>query len=196
LPWMLLIKPFILRARNKKSLQLAVRANIANGEAEVVHAEDVGKAAKEASHGGGGGHGAHGSEGEFSFGDTFIYQAIHTIEFCLGCISHTASYLRLWALSLAHSELSEVLWQMVLRNGFGLIPGYAGAVLSYVIFFAFGCLTVAILILMDALSVFLHSLRLHWVEFQSKFYKGEGYLFTPFSFDAILELANEEEERQ
>ena len=55
---------------------------------------------------------AHGG----SFGELFIHSMIETIEFVLGCVSNTASYLRLWALSLAHTELAVTFFSLIFKN--------------------------------------------------------------------------------
>jgi len=84
---------------------------------------------------------------------------------------------------------------MVLRQAFSQsdVVGVKAAFIVYGIVFVFSVLTVSILVMMEGLSAFLHALRLHWVEFQSKFYAGTGYAFVPFSFDAILKDARDAE---
>ncbi|PNT67220.1 hypothetical protein BRADI_3g22870v3 [Brachypodium distachyon] len=120
---------------------------------------------------------------EFEFSEVFVHQLIHTIEFVLGAVSNTASYLRLWALSLAHSELSSVFYDKVLL----LAWGYNNITILVVGVIVFLFATIGVLLSMETLSAFLHALRLHWVEFQNKFYEGDGYKFAPFAFASIIE---------
>lgn len=42
--------------------------------------------------------------------------------------------------------------------------------------------TFGVLLCMDTMECFLHALRLHWVEFQNKFYKADGFKYQPYSF--------------
>ncbi len=54
-------------------------------------------------------------------------------------------------------------------------------------FTVFAGLTFGVLMCMDSLECFLHTLRLHWVEFQNKFFKADGYKYAPFSYKDTLE---------
>jgi V-type H+-transporting ATPase subunit a len=121
-------------------------------------------------------------EEEHSFGEIVIHQAIETIEFVLGMVSNTASYLRLWALSLAHSELATVFWDKAMLSTLNM----DSFIYCYFGFAVFAGVTFGVLLMMDVLECFLHALRLHWVEFQNKFFKADGIRFTPYSFKQII----------
>ncbi|XP_038884966.1 V-type proton ATPase subunit a2-like isoform X2 [Benincasa hispida] len=146
-PWMLFPKPFLLKKQNEERHQ---------GQSySVLQSTDDNQEMEQH-------HGSHGHE-EFEFSEVFVHQLIHTIEFVLGAVSNTASYLRLWALRFN---------SLIIR-----ILGIA----------VFVCATVGVLLVMETLSAFLHALRLHWVEFQNKFYAGDGFKFSPFSFSLLRE---------
>ena len=190
IPIMILPKPFLdyRKYKKKKDERLLQEVNINNDDRNYPE-EDQGS-------GGGLSNEIYANqihikeyESNKSFMDFFINQIIYSIEFILGSISNTASYLRLWALSLAHAELSKVFFEKTLKQNisdgdffFGL--GFVGMFIGY---FVLANMTLFVLIGMDFMECFLHTLRLHWVEFQNKFYYADGYLFEPYSFKKIIE---------
>merc|ERR1712064_55382 len=95
-------------------------------------------------------------EEEFEFGEAFIHQVIETIEYVLGTVSHTASYLRIWALSLAHQQLSLVFYEKTMTNGLTMDFPFNMFALYFLFAIWFG-ITVGVLIFMDVLECFLHT---------------------------------------
>ena len=61
---------------------------------------------------------------------------IETIEYSLGTVSNTASYLRLWALSLAHGQLAKVFFDQTMSQS-GALKGGNLLVVSIHSFFKF-----------------------------------------------------------
>ncbi|KAE9620536.1 putative V-type ATPase, V0 complex, 116kDa subunit family [Lupinus albus] len=167
IPWMLFPKPFILKKLHNERFQGRNYGMLNISEMDLEAEPDSARQHHE----------------EFNFSEVFVHQMIHAIEFVLGSVSNTASYLRLWALSLAHSELSTVFYEKVLL----LAWGYDNFAIRLVGLVVFAFATAFILLMMETLSAFLHALRLHWVEFQNKFYHGDGYKFRPFSFALLTE---------
>jgi len=181
-PWMLLAKPYFLRRRHLAASGYKTLKPELDGSSRRLIDDD---ATSDISDKNGKYH-----ADEFDFTEVVIHQVIHTIEYVLGCISNTASYLRLWALSLAHKQLSAVAYELILvgqgfshcgKDGSALTCGVA-LVPAFAVWL---CATLGILCGMELLSAFLHALRLHWVEFQNKFYHGDGKKFEAFSFEAV-----------
>jgi len=221
IPVMLCGKPFMLW-REKKRHQVALPFDDDSLDDDFDKEKENGNiqhgVMKKNNDGDNHGHGGH------DMSEIVMHQVIHSIEFVLGAVSNTASYLRLWALSLAHAELSIVFWErafslrlfnkagrpapspgmmtnstMSTTTTMNMTPaptaekheepmGVVGvAVNAFTGFSGWLAATIAVLMVMEALSAFLHALRLHWVEFQNKFYMGDGNKFLPFSFRAMAE---------
>jgi len=128
--------------------------------------------------------------------------AVHFIESALGMISHTVSYARIFALNTVHVILSGVFFSftaglLVLNfppvaigeivlipetipyHGVDMVPGMSlvGALI--------GTFIVGIL---EGLLAFMHTLRLHFVEWFSKFYHAGGIAFAPFTAKRIFTM--------
>ena len=93
-----------------------------------------------------------------------------TVEVFAETLSHTMSYSRLMALGLIHSAMNYLF--LVLGGvDHGVFP------LQSIPLIAIGTILVLII---EGLVVFVHTLRLHWVEWFSTFHSGEGIPFKPF----------------
>ena len=159
-PWMLFPKPYILKKRHEAALKAGHGGGggDGHGDGETLLGDEGGHSHEHpvslAPAAGGGDHG-HGHGGAFDFGEIMVHQMIHTIEFVLGAISNTASYLRLWALSLAHAQLSAVFYDKVLMAG----VASGSAIALTIAFFVWASATMGVLMIMETLSAFLHALR-------------------------------------
>jgi len=104
----------------------------------------------------------------------------------MGTISDILSYSRLMALGLV--TLGMALSMNVLYEIFVRFP-VIGPVIGVLIFVFGHMFAIAI----NALGGFIHTLRLQYAEFFSKFYKGGGEPFTPLSYDTrYIELIKKE----
>ncbi|MFX0088514.1 MAG: V-type ATP synthase subunit I [Promethearchaeota archaeon] len=91
------------------------------------------------------------------------------IEAFISSLSNTISYGRILALAMVHKGFAQA--AITLSGPFGG-PMY---------FIILPLFTFMIIMMLEGLVVFIHVVRLHWVEFFLKFYKGEGVEYTPFT---------------
>ncbi|ELQ76434.1 H+- or Na+-translocating F-type, V-type and A-type ATPase (F-ATPase) Superfamily [Trachipleistophora hominis] len=107
--------------------------------------------------------------------DVIIHFGIEAIEFNIGLISNISSYLRIWAVSLAHSQLTGIIHKYTM--------GSSSVLLRIVTAPVWLAATMVLMVALEGLSSSLHAMRLNWIEFNSKFYDGQGNAFEPLNFD-------------
>ena len=82
-----------------------------------------------------------------------------------------------------------------MRAGFSSAASLPAPLNGLVMFLCFAIwlvLNLGVLMVMENLSSFLHALRLQWVEFQNKFFYGDGQKYSPFDFEKLKKSADEE----
>jgi len=97
--------------------------------------------------------------------EDFMGAFSETVTKAIESISNTASYGRILALGMAHVIFSEI---ALLGSGFMFWPTMI-------------LVTIFMIIALEGILTFAHTLRLHWIEWFSKYYKGDGVAFEGFT---------------
>ncbi len=97
-------------------------------------------------------------------------EALHEL---LALVGNVISYARVGILFILHVTVARILVTVL----YALSPTPMGLVVGILVFLA----GTSFIIVSSALFVFIHSLRLHWIEFFRRFYSGLGQGFEPFT---------------
>nr|MDO8081796.1 V-type ATPase 116kDa subunit family protein [Candidatus Freyarchaeota archaeon] len=126
------------------------------------------------------------------------------LDYLISCLSHSISFARIFALAAVHAILSEIFLGLpgppklatlyeptYLPELIGISQGIFRAILPELIeapvvqvvseSLLWAAVGGILVIGLEGLLSFMNSLRLHWVEFFSKFYAGDGREFAPFT---------------
>jgi len=105
---------------------------------------------------------------------TAIGGLFEVYETPMGLLANTISYSRIFALALVHAGLNLAMYSIA-----KLVSGIAFGIPEFIVIL----MGTTVIVLLEGLMVFLHTLRLHYYEWFSKFYKAEGREFTPFRIE-------------
>lgn len=104
-----------------------------------------------------------------------ILGLIGLLNFVIGMISNSLSYLRLLALGLVTGAIAAAINQVAIEIG-NLFPTFLAIPIIIVIFLLGHTVSIAL----NTLGSFIHSGRLQFIEFFSQFFEGGGKVFEPF----------------
>jgi len=94
-------------------------------------------------------------------------------EIPVGLLANSISYSRIFALALVHIGLFTALFKIA--EMFAEIEG-----IGFIVYLIFVIIGTIVLVCLEGFIVFLHTLRLHYYEWFTKFYEATGIEFRPF----------------